>query len=108
MSGWIKLHRKLLDWEWYNDSVTKDLFLHLLLKANHEPGRWKGVDIDRGEVVTGRKVLAKELGFSERNIRTAINKLKSTNELTIKSTNRFSLIKLNNYDEYQVSDQPHA
>lgn len=96
----------MLDWEWYGDSTTKDVLLHLILTANHRDGRWKGVDIKRGEVITGRKELSKILGFTERQIRTALTKLKSTNELTIKTTNRFSLIKVNKYEDYQLNDQP--
>jgi len=80
------------------------LFIHLLLKANHEPGRWQGIEIKRGQLVTGRKQLSKETGISERSIRTCINRLKSTSELTSKTTNRFSIITLCNYDSYQAVD----
>ena len=36
MEGWVKLHRKFLEWEWYDKSETVHLFLHCLLKANHK------------------------------------------------------------------------
>ena len=42
MEGWIKVHRKLVDWEWYNDINVKVVFLHLLLTANHKEKQWKG------------------------------------------------------------------
>ena len=30
---YVKISRKILDWEWYTDINTKVLFLHILLKA---------------------------------------------------------------------------
>ena len=100
-SGWIKIHRQMLKWEWYDDMKTFRLFIHLLLNANHETRKWRGITINSGELVTGRKKLSKELRISERSIRTSLSRLKSTNEVTIKSTSRYSLIKLNNWDQYQ-------
>lgn len=109
MQGWIKLHRRITEWEWYQDGNTVRLFIHLLLKANHKPKQWQGLTIEAGQVVTGRKQLAVELGLSEQQIRTSINRLKSTSNLTIKSTNKFSIITLCNYRDFQdvsLGEQP--
>ena len=46
--GFILLHRKLLEWEWYTDHNTKMVFIHCLLKANFEKKEWRGVVIERG------------------------------------------------------------
>ena len=92
MEGWIKLHRKLTEWEWYKDNNTKSLFIHLLLMANHKDGRFQGQEGKRGQLITGRKVLSVQTGLSEQQIRTGLNKLISTNEITIKTTNKNSLI----------------
>jgi len=100
-NGWIKIHRSIIEWEWYPDPVVRSVFIHLLLQAAHEPRRWKGIVINRGEVVTSRTILAEELGFSESQIRTALSKLQITGEITSKATNKYRLVKLNNYDEYQ-------
>lgn len=102
-SGFITLHRKITEWEWYTDGNTMRLFIHLLLKANHEDKKWRGVDVKRGQLITGRKALAKELKLSEQQIRTSMNKLKSTNEITIKPTNKFTVVTLVNYSVYQSS-----
>lgn len=102
--GWIKIHRKLTEWEWYQDCKTKSLFLHLLLKANHSPSRWKGVEVKRGQCITGRKTLSLELGISEMSIRTSLGKLKMTKEITIRLTNAFSIITLCNYESYNNED----
>lgn len=108
-NGWIKLHRKFLSWEWYTDANTKIVFLHLLFNANIEDWRYKGFDVKRGECVVGRKQLAYELNLSEQQVRTALNHLISTNEITIKSTNKFSIVTICKYDTYQcqpTTEQP--
>ena len=80
LNGFIKVHRKLIQWGWYQDHVVKDLFLHLLLTASFKESEWMGRTIQKGQVITSNKHLAEELGFSVQQIRTALNKLKSTGE----------------------------
>jgi len=100
-SGFIKLQRKILEWEWYDDIPTKTLFIHLLLKANFKDKTWRGILIKRGEFLTGRKELSKETGLSEQQIKTALNKLKLSQEIAVTTTNKFSIIKVENYCDYQ-------
>lgn len=101
MEGWIKLHKKLLEWEWYDDINVKCLFLHILLTANYEQKKWHGITIERGQLVTSVNSLVSQLQLSAMQIRTALDKLKSTNEITIKTTNKFTLITICNYVKYQ-------
>jgi hypothetical protein len=102
MSGWIKLHRKILEWEWYSEPTTFRVFLHLMLKANHKDRRFKGIELIKGSVVTSRDILAMETSLSVRQVRTALDKLKSTNEVTIKTSSQGTIIQLVNYDKYQL------
>ena len=101
MEGWIKLHRKMVNWEWYSDDIVKAVFLHLLLCANHSAGRWRGNYVGAGELITSYQQLAAQTGHSVQEIRTAIKKLKESGEITVKATNRYSLISLVNYGAYQ-------
>lgn len=103
--GWIKLHRKLVEWEWYDDVNVMRVFTHLLLTCNHKDKRWRGIVVKAGEKVTGRKVLAEETSLTEQQVRTALKKLESTGELTIKTTSRFSIIKVNNWFDHQQDNQ---
>jgi predicted transcriptional regulator len=103
--GWIKLHRSLLDWEWYTDQNTSRLFIHLLLRANHKDKKWRGILIEKGQLLTGRKVLSEETGLSEQQVRSSLNKLKSTNEITIKSTKQSSVITVVAWESYQQDNQ---
>lgn len=102
MEGWIKIHRKLSDWEWYDDANTFRLFIHLLLKANHKAKKYRGLNLKEGTVLTGRDLLAKELKLSSQQIRTSLSKLKSTNEITIKSNSLGSVIQIVKWLDYQV------
>ena len=101
---YIKLFRKMLTWGWYSDTNTTRVFLHILLKAQYKPTEYKGVPIKAGECVFGRKKWAKELGLSEQQVRTAISHLQSTNEITIRATNKFSVIHVEKWIFWQIDD----
>ena len=101
-SGFIKLHRKILEWEWFEDDKVFKLFVFILIKANHKPKRWQGIDIDRGQFLTSLDKLAKGTGMSVQMVRTALAKLQSTNEITNRSTKRFRMITVENYSQYQA------
>lgn len=101
MAGHIKIDRKILNWEWYSDVNMFHLFLYFLLKANWKDGKWRGHTIKRGQLVIGRLKCSKDTGLSEMQIRTCLNKLKSTNEITSRITNKFTIITICKYDYYQ-------
>ena len=99
--GWIKNHRSKLKWGWFTTPLTAHFFEYCLLKATHTECEYKGRVIQRGSFWFGRKVASLETGLTERQIRTAINHLKSTNELTIKTSPQGSVIAIVNWDKYQ-------
>jgi len=99
--AFIKLHRKMLDWEWYKDRNTFTLFLHCLLIANWKDGRFMGQVIPRGSFVSSYSQLAEQTNLSVQNVRTAINHLKLTGELTVKSHSKYSVFTVVNYCRYQ-------
>lgn len=99
--GFIKLHRSILNWEWFHDDNTFKVFIYLLLNANWEDSRFRGYEIPKGSLVIGYTSLSKRLGISVRSVRTAISHLKSTGEVTIQTTNRFSIATIVNWEKYQ-------
>ena len=103
--GFIKLYRKIIDWEWYTDVNTKALFIHLLLMANHTDQRWRGQVIKRGSLVTSYGSLAVQTGLSVKLVRNSLKKLEKTGDVASKSTNRNTLIMVLNYDLYQSMGQ---
>lgn len=101
--GWVKLHRKLLEWEWYGDAHMVHLLVHLLLTATHEDRKYKGLTIKRGQLVTTIKELAEALGASETSTRRRMKRLKSGGFLTIKVAHNITTITICNYDSYQMN-----
>lgn len=109
----IKVYRKLLDWEWYTDVNTKTLFIHCLLRANWKAGIWHGVQYDAGEFITSLSRISAETGLSIRQARSALEHLEMTGEVTSRMTDKatgkkfvkFRIITVNNWDSYQGSDK---
>lgn len=103
-TGYIKLYRQFIKWEWYTDIPTRILFEHCLLKANHKAERWRGLTIEAGQFITSLNHLAQETGLTIRQVRTAIKKLKTTQELTQSGQAKYSIITIKNWAKYQSSD----
>lgn len=102
MQGYIKLHRQLLEWEWYKNTPVKTLFIHCLLRANHADKKWQGVLIKKGSFITSYENLSIETGLSYKQVRTALDKLKLTGEVAHQTTSQYSIITINNWDKFQI------
>lgn len=102
--GFIKIHRKILKWEWYDDVNVVKLFLHCLILANHKTKHWHGIPVVRGQFITSVSKLAKQTGLTVKQIRLALKKLNKTNEVASETTNRFTMITVNNYSTYHVNE----
>lgn len=106
MTGWIQLHRKMREWEWFTDVNTCHLFLYCLLRANHKDTKWRGITIGRGQFITSLDTMSKETGLSVMQVRTAIKKLELTKDITNQSTSINRLITVTNYNIYQDDNKP--
>ena len=107
MRGRVKFHRKITEREWYSDANTFRVFFHLITIANHKDWKWQWIDIKRWQTITGRKELAKKLNLSEMQIRTSLDKLERTGEISKKITNRFTIVtvlKYCDYNDYDLED----
>lgn len=102
--GFIKLYRKILKWGWYKQSETLHIFVHLLLTAQYEDCCFMGVEIKRGQALTSIRQLSSETGISIQSVRTSINRLKSTHELTQQTSSKYSLFTILNYEDYQSTN----
>ncbi len=103
-NGYIALHRKFMDWEWYTDTNTKVVFIHLILIANHNDHNWRGITVKRGQTVATVNRIASEVGLTVQNVRTAIRHLEKTGELTKEVTNGLTVLNVVNYAKYQDTD----
>ncbi len=101
---YIKVFHQMLEWGWYSDTNTFRVFMHILLRANYKPSEYLGQKIDAGECVFGYNAWSEELGLSVRELRTAISHLKSTNEIRVRATSRFSVITVVKWDFWQIEE----
>jgi hypothetical protein len=101
MTGWIKLHRQFINWEWFNKSEAVHLFLYLLLKANHKDGNWQGIEIKKGQFITSYGKISSDTNISLQTIRTLLKKFELTNEINTQPTNKYTIITICKYDTYQ-------
>jgi DNA-binding transcriptional regulator YhcF (GntR family) len=104
MSGWIKLHRSLKDWEWYDDHNATRLLIHLLVSVNYEDRIWKGQEVKSGTLITSWENLAMETGLSVKQIRTAMAKLEKSKEVSRYTTNKWQAVTLIKWDKLQCLD----
>ena len=104
MSGWIKLHKTLKDWQWYDDHNATRLLVHLLLSVNYKDKEWKGQTIKAGTYVTSWENLAKEIGLSVKQTRVAMDKLERSKEVARHATNKWQAVSLIKWDKLQCED----
>ncbi len=107
--GWVSLHRKLLDNPIFSNYKLLQTFLYCLLKASHSDREQlvgdELVTIKTGQLVTGRKAIAKATKLSEQNVRTALNRLEKLGILTIKPTNKYSIVTVVAWEPHQQTNQ---
>lgn len=104
-NGYIKIHRKLCNWRWFKDDNTFRVFMYILLQANYEPHDFENITVDRGQFVTSYPNLSFGTGLTIRQVRTAINHLISTGEVTASKYPKYTVYTVVNYDEYQDNRQ---
>lgn len=106
--GYVKLWRKSLDAGWIKNHKLWAFWTWCLMKATHKEYTLivglQAVHLMPGQFVFGRRAAAKETGLSEREIRTIIAFLIKAGNLTIKTTNKFSVITIVNWPTYQGDD----
>lgn len=108
--GFALLHRKIMDVPFYKDAEAAHLWVHLLLRANHEQTLVStdvgDVMCERGEFITGRNTLAMETGLTADRVKSLLRKFQNLGMITTKSNNRFTVLKVVKYDEYQSNFCP--
>lgn len=88
------------DWEWYENTNVFRLFYHCLLHTNLEDKRYCGKEIKAGQFVSSITRISAETGLTESQVRTALKKLKDTGYISTKSTNKYTIYTVNEYQTY--------
>lgn len=105
-NGFITLHRKIMDHPLFQNSKLFKLFLTLLFEANFEDKRFLSkkygeITIKRGQLITGRFKLAQLSHLKPSTVRDALVTLQKLAVIDIKPTNKYSVITIKNYSNYQ-------
>ena len=87
--GWIKLHRKIIEWEYFTNPECVQLLVYLLCQADEE-----------GNVFTTVERICADLRLTRQVVRDRLKKMSSTNTSTIKSTINGTYITLCNFTSY--------
>lgn len=100
-TSFIKIDRNILRWRWYGEKNTLAVFIHILLKANFADGFYSGSRIHRGQYAFSQRTLAKDVGMTHSEVRTALEHLVETGEISVEAFPRYTLITVLNYEKYQ-------
>lgn len=103
---WIKLYRKIINSPiWGNEKALK-VWIWCLIKASHEDREQlvgnKIINLKKGQFVFGRKVASDELQMTESSVYRNINLLAELKMLRIKPNNKFSVVTIEKYEDYQA------
>lgn len=100
--SWIKLNRNILNWYWFSrSSVTVHVWLYLMCKANIKSNSSGAIAVNRGQHITTIKTIEDDLHLTRQNVRTALEHLKDSGEITTETISKKLLITICNYEKYQ-------
>lgn len=106
--GWIKIHRKLRDNPIYNNSIAVHCWIECLLRSNHDDNSFyfnrEKITISRGQFITGRIEFSKSVNQKPSTVWFWLKQFQNEQMIDIKSTNKYSVITILNWLDYQQLD----
>lgn len=99
--SYIKIYRKLADWEHFDDSYTFHVYMFLLIFAVGNDTIYNGIHLKAGQFVTTVKKISERTGLTVKQVRRCIDVLKESGEITTDSTNQYTIFTVLNYSRYQ-------
>jgi len=106
-SGWISLHRKIMDKAFFKKPNYLAVWIFLLLKANHSDKEFmfnnEVMIVKRGDLITSKKGISDFFKISLGTVQNILKHFETENQIITKSNNKFTYISITNYDDYQVS-----
>ena len=103
--GFIKIYRSMLEWEWHDEPLTVATWMYCLMRANWEVEKWHGEIIKPGQFVTSLAHMAKDIGISKSQLRTALKHLKLTHNVTQSLAQHATLITIEKWGDYQSAGE---
>lgn len=100
--SYIKLFRKVRDWEHYQDSKTFHLYVHFILSAVRKPTKYCGVSLKPGQYLTTYDDLQEDTGLCRKYLSASIQKLCESGEIKKEMRGGRTLITVVRYEDYQA------
>lgn len=101
--GFVKFSRKFGDGPYSSNPNIMAVLLRCLLNANLVDSTYEGHTIPKGSFVTSIAVLSHQTGVKENSVRSSLRHLQTSNVISIESTNRYTIITINDTDIYAGS-----
>jgi hypothetical protein len=106
MTGYVKVHRSLLGWEWWDDHTCTRVFLYLILAVNWQEKKWMGITIKPGSMVTTHEGIASACGLTEKQVRRSLDVLESGSVIVREKAGKGQLVTLANWAKFQEDAPP--
>ena len=103
--GFIKIHRNIRDWGWFDDANTLAVWIHLLIDANYEEKVWHGETVGIGSLITSTARLSDQTGLSVKQIRTCLERLSEEGKIVTKGASKWTKITICNYESYMLDGE---
>lgn len=103
MTGWIKLHRDLVDHPVFADESLLKVFLWCLVNANIETKAWNGTHLEAGQFATGRNTAAAQLDKHPSSVYRAFQRLEELGCINVTPNSHWTIITICNWSSYQDS-----
>lgn len=106
MGGYIKIFRQIKDWAHFQEPSVLLVWLWLLVSVNFKDGYFHGKLVKKGEIITSFRKISEETGLSVNTIRSCLDKLKMSGEITQKKSensqiSQYTHIVVNQFIKYQ-------
>ena len=99
--GWVLLSRKLRKWRWVHRPEYVSFLVHCIMEANTQDYYFEHDNVPRGSFVTSISGFSKQIGITPQTCRTIIKNLCECGTITVKSTNKYTVITLCKFGSYQ-------
>lgn len=99
--GWIKLHRKMREWQHYSEPSVLLVFIDLLLSTNSKDGTYQGMEIKRGQTSITIDSVMEHTRLARNTVRLALRKLEESGEIRREKSGKGTITTVLNFEQYQ-------
>lgn len=109
-TGWVKLHRKLLDNPLMRNPLYRAVWVEILLQAMYADGATvmfagKRLKLEPGQFTTGRKKISSDTGVNESTVQRILECFESEHQIEQRTDRQCRLITVKKWKEYQDFEQ---